>query len=124
MVGASATQYDATHLNGFDGYGIGLEDQNAVFDQGSGRQLAHTFIRGSSDNGTWYWNVGRVPARYVCRHQSEAWRAGLRRTSLPGYLSVAEVGLGDAVSGDGDPNDPKLGTLNPLFPPAVFRSCR
>lgn len=119
--GVYATQWlDATHLNGFDVYYIGLEDQNAVFDQGSGRQLAHTFgSRIFGDNGTWYWNVEAAYQRGTfAGHQSEAWGAGFetRYRFRDTYLRP-EIGLtADVVSGDGDPNDPKLGTLNPLFP--------
>lgn len=119
--GVYATQWlDAKHLNGFDVYYIGLRDRNAVFDQGSGRQLAHSFgSRIFGDNGAWYWNVEAAFQRGTfAGHRSETWGAGFET----GYrfrnaFLRPEVALtADVVSGDGDPNDPKLGTLNPLFP--------
>ncbi len=119
--GVYATQWlDAKHLNGFDLYYIGLRDRNAVFDQGSGRQVAHTFgSRIFGDNGAWYWNIEAAYQRGTfAGHRSEAWGAGFetgyrfRNASLRPEVALTA----DIVSGDGDPNDPKLGTLNPLFP--------
>lgn len=119
--GLYATQWlDAKQLNGFDVYYIGLRDRKAVFDQGSGKQLAHTFgTRIFGDNGAWYWNLEAAYQRGTfARHRSEAWGAGFET----GYrfrntLLRPEVALtADIVSGDADPDDPKLGTLNPLFP--------
>lgn len=119
--GLYATQWlDAKHLNGFDAYYIGLRDRKAVFDQGSGKQLAHTFgARIFGDNGAWYWNLEAAYQRgRFAGHRSEAWGAGFET----GYrfrdtLLRPEVALtADIVSGDADPDDSKLGTLNPLFP--------
>ena len=119
--GVYATQWlDATRLNGFDVYYIGLRDRNAVFDQGTGRQLAHTFgTRIFGDNGAWYWNAEAAFQRGTfAGHRSEAWgvggETGYRFRSAPLRPEIALTA--DIVSGDGDPNDPKLGTLNPLFP--------
>ena len=119
--GVYATQwFDATHLNGFDVYYIGLRDRHAVYDQGSGRQVAHTFgSRIFGDNGAWYWNVEAAYQRGTfAGHRSEGWGAGFEtRYRFRDTTLRPEVGLAaDIVSGDGDPNDPKLGTLNPLFP--------
>jgi hypothetical protein len=119
--GVYATQWlDATHLSGFDMYYIGLRDRNAVFDQGTGRQLAHTFgSRIFGDDGAFHWNVeGAYQRGTFAGHLSEAWGAGFetgyrfRKTPLRPELALTA----DIVSGDGDPDDPKLGTLNPLFP--------
>jgi hypothetical protein len=119
--GVYATQWlDAKHLNGLDVYYIGLRDRNAVFDQGAGKQLAHTIgSRIFGDNGTWYWNVEAAFQRGTfAGHRSEAWGAGAetgyRFRNAPLRPEIALTA--DIVSGDGDPNDPKLGTLNPLFP--------
>jgi hypothetical protein len=111
---------NAKHLNGFDVYYIGLRDRNAVFDQGSGRQLAHTFgSRIFGDNGAWYWNIEAAYQRGAfAGHRSEAWGAGFETGYRFGNASLRpEVALtADIVSGDGDLKDSKLGTLNPLFP--------
>lgn len=119
--GLYATQWlDSTHLNGFDVYYIGLQDQNAVFDQGAGRQLAHTFgSRFFGDNGTWSWNVEAAYQRGTfAGYQSEAWGAGFEtRYRFRDVSLQPELGLtADVVSGDGNPKDHKLGTLNALFP--------
>lgn len=119
--GAYATQWlDAKHLNGFDVYYIGLRDRNAVFDQGAGKQLAHTVgSRVFGDDGVWHWNVeAAFQLGTFAGHRSQAWGAGaetgyrFRSTPLRPEIALAA----DIVSGDSDPDDPKLGTLNPLFP--------
>lgn len=112
--------FDAKHLNGLDVYYIGLRDPNAVYDQGSGRQVAHTFgTRIFGDDGSFHWNVeGAYQRGTFAGHRSEAWGAGgetgYRFTKAPLTPEVALTA--DIVSGDGDPDDPRLGTLNPLFP--------
>lgn len=119
--GAYATQWlDAKHLNGFDVYYIGLRDRNAIFDQGVGKQLAHTFgSRIFGDDGAWHWNVeAALQLGTFAGRRSQAWGAGAatgyRFRSTPLRPEIALTA--DVVSGDGDPNDPKLGTLNSLFP--------
>ena len=119
--GAYATQWlDAKHLNGFDIYYIGLRDRNAIFDQGAGKQLAHTVgSRIFGDDGAWHWNVeAALQFGTFVGHRSQAWGAGAetgyRFRSTPLRPEIALTA--DVVSGDGDPNDSKLGTLNPLFP--------
>ncbi|WP_448097304.1 alginate export family protein [Luteibacter yeojuensis] len=119
--GVYATQWlDATRLNGFDVYYIGLRDRNAIFDQGAGKQLAHTFgSRIFGDDGAWHWNVeAAFQLGAFAGHRSEAWGAGAetgyRFRSTPLRPEIALTA--DIVSGDGDPDDPKLGTLNSLFP--------
>lgn len=119
--GVYATQWlNPKHQSGFDVYYIGLRDRNAVFDQGSGRQVAHTFgSRVFGDDGIWYWNVEAAYQRGTFDgHRSEGWGAGFEtRYRFRNLTLRPEIGLtADIVSGDDDPNDPKLGTLNPLFP--------
>lgn len=119
--GVYATQWiGGTRLNGFDVYYIGLRDRNAVFDQGAGRQVAHTFgSRIFGDDGSWYWNAEAAFQRGTFDgHRSFAWGVGgetgyrFRYAPLrPEFAMTADI-----VSGDGDPNDANLGTLNPLFP--------
>lgn len=119
--GVYTTQWlDAKHLSGFDVYYIGLRDRNAVYDQGAGRQVAHTVgSRVFGDDGTWHWNFEAAYQRGTfAGHVSEAWGAGFETGYRFSKVSLRpEVGLtADIVSGDGNPNDGKLGTLNPLFP--------
>lgn len=119
--GIYATQWlDSAHLNGFDVYYIGLRDRNAIFDQGAGKQLAHTFgSRIFGDDGAWHWNVeAAFQLGTFAGHRSKAWGAGAetgyRFRSTPLRPEIALTA--DIVSGDDDPDDPKLGTLNSLFP--------
>ncbi len=119
--GVYATQWlDAKHTYGVDIYYIGLRDRNAVFDQGAGRQVAHTLgARFFGDNGAWYWNAEAAAQRGTfAGYRSEAWgvgaETGYRFRNAPLRPEIAVTA--DIVSGDGDPNDRKLGTLNPLFP--------
>jgi hypothetical protein len=119
--GLYATQWlDAKRSTGFDVYYFGLRDRNAVFDQGAGRQVAHAFgARLFGDDGAWRWNAEAAVQRgRFAGHRALAWgvgaETGYRFRTAP---LRPEIGLtADIVSGDGDPTDPKLGTLNPLFP--------
>ncbi|WP_084717624.1 alginate export family protein [Sphingomonas sanxanigenens] len=119
--GVYATQWlDAKHAHGIDLYYIGLRDRNAVFDQGAGSQLAHTFgTRIFGDDGDWYWNAEAALQRGTfAGHRSSAWGVGaetgyrFRNAQLRPEIALTA----DVVSGDDDPNDAKLGTLNALFP--------
>ena len=119
--GAYVTQWlDPTRRTGLDIYYIGFRDRNAVFDQGAGRQVGHTFgSRIFGDDGVWYWNAEAALQRGTfAGHRSQGWGIG----GETGYrfrneLLRPEIAItADVVSGDGNPDDPKLGTLNPLFP--------
>lgn len=123
--GLYATQWlRGRRLDGFDVYYIGLRDRNAVVDQGAGRQLAHTFgLRIFGDNGAWYWNAETaIQVGTFAGHRSLAWgvggESGYRFSSVP--LRPETALTADCVSGDGDRNDPRLGTLNPMFPKGKY----
>lgn len=119
--GLYATQWLGTNRSlGVDVYYIGLRDRNAIFDQGAGRQLAHTFgTRFFGDNGAFYWNAeGAYQRGTFAGHRSEAWgvgmEAGYRLRDAPLVPQFALTA--DAVSGDGNPDNGRLGALNALFP--------
>jgi hypothetical protein len=106
--------------NGLDAYYLGLLDRNAVFDQGVGRELVHTFgSRFFGDTGAWFWNVeAAVQMGSFDGHHVFAWGAGgeagyrvLNAALQPEIKLLAEI-----ISGDDDPEDAELGTFNPLFP--------
>ncbi|UPG92788.1 alginate export family protein [Luteibacter aegosomatissinici] len=107
-------------LDGFDFYWIGLRDDRAVFDQSTGRQLAQTVgSRLFADDGAWHWNIeGALQFGTFAGHRSRAWGYGVeagyrfRDARLRPEVSLTA----DIVSGDDDPDDPRLETLNPLFP--------
>ncbi|MET0506349.1 MAG: alginate export family protein, partial [Luteibacter sp.] len=119
--GVYATQWsDATRRRGFDVYYIGLRERQAIFDQGAGKQLAHTFgARHFGDDGAWHWNaeaawqIGRFAGG-----RSEAWgvgaESGYRFQAVPLHPEISLTA--DVVSGDHDPDDRDLETMNPLFP--------
>lgn len=105
---------------GIDLYYFGLRDRRAVFDQGSGQQVVHTFgSRFFGDTGVWHWNVeGAIQRGTFVDKRVEAWGAGgivgrrFPRIRLQPELTATL----DAISGDGDPDDSRLGTFNPMFP--------
>jgi hypothetical protein len=119
--GLYATQWlGGTHSGGLDIYYLGLRDRQAVFDQGTGREVVHTFgTRLFGDKGAWFWNVeGAFQRGTFGGDPVSTWGAGgeIGHRFLQAPLQPT-IGLTtDIVSGDGDPDDRKLGTFNPLFP--------
>ena len=77
--GAYATQWLKENRSvGFDIYYLGLLDRKAVFDQGSGRELVHTFgTRIFGDTGAWFWNFeGAVQRGTFGNGRVAAWGVG------------------------------------------------
>jgi hypothetical protein len=106
--------------SGIDLFYLGYRDRNAVFDQGAGRQVVHSVgTRLFGDVGSWYWNVEGVLQRGTFRGGVvRAWGAGgevgRRFRTLP---LAPELALTvDVISGDDDPADGRMQTLNPMFP--------
>ncbi|WDI41505.1 alginate export family protein [Bremerella sp. P1] len=111
---------DASESVGVDLYYIGSENTQAVFDEGTGRELRHTF--GTRLYGTWNswsWNpelfiqLGEFGEKRI-----EAWSLAMQ-IGYQMHDLVFEPGFDlkvDFISGDTDPNDAKLGTFNPLYP--------
>ncbi|MBP2277866.1 MULTISPECIES: alginate export family protein [Sphingomonas] len=119
--GGYATRwFGAKRAAGIDLYYLGYRDRHAVADQGMGREIAHTFgTRFFGDTEKWYWNVeGVVQRGTFLRGSVRAWGAGgeigRRFVTLPLKPELALTS--DVVSGDRNPDDPVLGTLNPMFP--------
>jgi hypothetical protein len=119
--GVYATQWLGDgRAKGFDVYYLGLRDRNAIYDQGTGKELVHTFgTRIFGDTGSSYWNLeAAVQNGTFAGHRRAAWGIGgeigyrFAQAPLQPDLRLAA----DVISGDDDPDDPKLGTLNPLFP--------
>lgn len=119
--GLYATRWlGGSHANGFDVYYLGARDRNAVFDQGAGRQVVHTFGgRIFGDHRRWYWNIESAIQRGTfAGHRVAAWGGGgeigyrFLKAPLRPEISLTT----DIVSGDRNPDDPRLQTLNPLFP--------
>lgn len=119
--GLYATRWlEPDRATGFDAYYLGFRDREAMFDQGAGRQLIHTFGgRIFGDTGDWRWNLeGALQRGSFAGGRVAAWGVGgevgrrFRETPLQPELALTL----DVVSGDDDPDDSTLGTLNPLFP--------
>lgn len=119
--GVYATRWlDESRKNGFDVFYLGLRDRKAIYDQGTGKELVHTFgTRIFGDTGSSYWNIeAAVQNGTFASHRRAAWGIGgeigyrFSEVALQPDLKLAA----DAISGDDDPDDPRLGTLNPLFP--------
>jgi len=109
---------------GFDVYYIGFRNNTARFNQGLGRENRQTFgVRHFGKNGGWdYDTEGIVQVGTFNAGQIRAWAAGtiLRHT----YTHVARKpfieGRLTFVSGDHDPDDPDLGTFNPINAPGGY----
>lgn len=82
-----------TRLSGFDVSYIGLRDRNAVFDQSTGGQIAHTFgLRIFGDDGAWYWNVEAALQRNkFAGHRARACQA-TRELNFTASLSAFHPG--------------------------------
>lgn len=119
--GAYATQWLRENRSiGVDVYYLGLLDRDAIFDQGRGRERAHTFgTRIFGDTGTWFWNVeGALQRGSFGTHRVAAWGIGgeFGYRFLQTWLQPEVRFMSDVISGDNNPDDPNLETFNPLFP--------
>lgn len=119
--GLYATRWlDKDRGTGFDLFYVGFRDRHAVFDQGAGRQAINSVGgRLFGDTGDRYWNLeGVVQRGSFAGKRVQAGGIGgelgyrfLRQALQP----VAALTI-DYISGDGNPDDGKLGTFNPMFP--------
>ena len=111
---------------GVDAYYLGLDRADARFAQGVARELRHTVgTRLFGEAKRWDWNV-EAAWQWGSFGSSDirAWTvsvdAGFAFTTLP---HAPRLGLkADAISGDEDPEDRRLGTFNPLFPKLPYFS--
>jgi hypothetical protein len=105
---------------GIDTYYLGLDRNDAVFAQGVAHELRHSIgVRAFGRRAGWDWNfeaawqVGSFGEADI-RAWTASLDAGFEFTSLP---LAPRIGLkADAISGDEDPQDRRLGTFNPLYP--------
>ena len=119
--GLYATQLlNSARTEGFDIYYLGFRDRRAVFDQGTGHQVVHSFGgRFFGDTGGWRWNIEGVAQRgSFAGKRVEAWGVGgeVGHRFVQAPLQPELALMLDVISGDSDPNDRRLGTFNPLFP--------
>jgi len=109
-----------------DCYYLGIEDDEAVYNQGAGRELRHSIgTRIWGQSAGWDYNVELVyQFGSFGGGDISAWTAA----SETGY-TFAGVPLrprlflkADIASGDRDPNNPNLNTFNALFPKGAYFS--
>lgn len=123
--GIYATQWLGNgRSSGVDAYYLGLRDRRAIYDHGAGRQILHTFgARVFGSAGAWNWNVeGAFQRGSFAGRRTSTWGVasefGYRIKTIllqPEFRLAADI-----VSGDGDAEDPTLGTFNPMFPNGKF----
>jgi hypothetical protein len=105
---------------GADLYYLGFRDRHAVFDEGVGREVVHTFgTRLFGDTARWYWNLeGAIQRGTFAGYAVRSWGGGGEiGRRFPGVPLRPEVGVTtDIISGDKNPSDGALQTFNPLFP--------
>lgn len=119
--GIYATRWlGAKHAIGVDAFYLGLRDNAAVYDQGSGREIVHTFgSRVFGATGSWHWNIeGALQGGRFAGYRRTGWgiggEVGYRFASVATGPDVSL--LSEIISGDDNPRDHSLGTFNPLFP--------
>ena len=109
-----------------DLYYLGLRNPDAEFAQGSGDETRHSLgARLFGERGGWDYNFeGVIQLGTFGGDAIRAWTlaadTGFTFAAAP---LAPRVGLrADAISGDGDPEDGRLGTFNPLFPRGAYFS--
>ena len=108
---------DSGGTAGIDLYYLGYRRDEASFDQGTDREVRHSWgVRAWGRSTTVDYNTEAVlQAGTFGQSRIRAWTVA----SDTGYRPVASVRLGvraDVTSGDADRHDDRLGTFNPLFP--------
>jgi len=110
--------------SGIDLYAIGFEDEEALFEQGAGREVRTTFgSRLFGERDGWDWN-GEVFAQ-TGRFEGDEIRAGSITADAGHTFAHARflprLGLrASFIDGDDDPADGELNTFNPLFPKGKY----
>jgi len=109
-----------------DFYYFGIENDNAVYNQGAGHELRHSIgTRIWGKQAGWDYNVELV---YQFGTFGDADISAWTAASEAGY-TFANAPLrprfflkADIASGDQDPNNPNLNTFNALFPKGAYFS--
>lgn len=123
--GVYATQWSTENrATGFDLFYLGLRDDEAVYDQGVGKDVVHTLgTRIFGDMDAWYWNLeAGVQGGTFAGHRRVGWGMGAEvgHRFLEAPLRPTVRLSADVISGDDDPSDPELGTANPYFPQGKY----
>jgi hypothetical protein len=115
-----------TGISGFDLFYLG-HSHPATFRDLSGRELRHTFgtrVFGSNSRGLEYIAHGLLQVGTLESADVFAWGASATVWQrLPPPIQTVRLGLrGEALSGDSETGDSKVGTFDPLFHNQVFFS--
>lgn len=109
-----------------DLYYLGLERENARFAQGTADERRHTLGSRLFGKASGFdWNVeGAIQFGTFGRADIRAWTVSAEvGYSLPDLPFSPRIGINaDAISGDGNLRDGRLGTFNPLFPKLPYFS--
>jgi hypothetical protein len=110
--------------SGVDGFYIGYENKDGVFNQGAGDERRHTLgARLFGGANAWDWNL---EAHYQFGDFADGSISAWSVASDIGFTFAnaplrPRVGLkANIISGDNDPNDRDLQTFNPLFPKGKY----
>lgn len=109
----------------FDVYYLGYRNSEANYSQGTGEENRHTLgtrLWGYNGNITFNWEAlvqfGRFNDQDI-----RAWSLALDTSVALKLYPLSAVGVSaNVASGDKDPTDNKLGTLNPMFPRGSYFS--
>jgi hypothetical protein len=118
--------YFTNHTTGYtlDLYYLGLEKKQASFDDGTGREVRHSF--GSRLEGTLEDFHADLEGVYqlgsLGDHVIRAWTISLNSIyTINDFKIPVELGVkGELISGDRHYGDGVLGTFNPLFPRGAY----
>lgn len=107
-----------------DIYYLGLYKTHAVFDDGSGKEIRHSFgTRIWGRKKDWRYDVEAVYQRgKLARNIINAWTASINTSYQFSHAKFQpEIGMKtELISGDQQPGDGKLQTFNPLFPRGAY----
>jgi len=116
--------FDSAKQNGLDAYYIGYDNDEAVFNQGTGKEERHslgTRIFGHASG--WDWNVeGLYQFGSFGSGDVSAWTVGSDTGyTFSNFSWTPRLSLkANIISGDDDPSDADLQTFNPLFPKGKY----
>jgi hypothetical protein len=109
---------------GMDIYYLGLSDEDASYNQGSGSERRNTLgVRYFGKRSGWSWDLeGMYQYGNFAGARIRAWSVAsdVRYTFQDAPLRPRLGMKANFITGDRDPNDPALQTFNPLFPKGKY----
>ena len=120
----TTTELALGERSGVDAYLLDYDNDSAEFEQGIDREGRHSFgVRffGSKSGWSWNWEAMLQRGQFGeadIRAWSLATETGFSAVTMP--LKPAFRLRANIASGDGDPDDGRLGTFNPMFPKGKY----